>query len=254
MSTTPTIPAGTKIYPYATSEGIIQLVPLEALEQVIQERDNAAVRVAVLEERNVDLENQRDQARQQADAELVKRRNFFLAAQNADAEADQLRAEVEELRSQRDQLNDAVGELNQRLIERTRDMLAKQSELVQEARQARREARKLAEIIEWWEALRRDSAGVAGYHQNGDVAAWDEFEIPSMEANPVRPNAADSADNLRTGIEIGPNVVALLKMPVPVKELAAIIDHVQVAYGPGLRIAEKPKGWLQFFKPTTPEA
>lgn len=66
--------------------------------------------------------------------------------------------------------------------------------------------------------------------------------------------SANSADNLRTGIEIGSNVVAVLKMPVPVKELAAIIDHVQVAYGPGLRFAEKPKGWLQFLTPTTPGA
>ena len=50
-------------------------------------------------------------------------------------------------------------------------------------------------------------------------------------------------------LEIGANVVALLKCPLPVKELAGIIDHVQIAYGPGLRMMEKPKGWLQFFKP-----
>lgn len=39
-----TIPVGTTIYPYATPTGIIQLVPLESLEQAIQERDLARER------------------------------------------------------------------------------------------------------------------------------------------------------------------------------------------------------------------
>ena len=58
-----------------------------------------------------------------------------------------------------------------------------------------------------------------------------------------------NADNVRTEIELAANAVAVLKMPVPVKELAAIIDNAQAAYGPGLRFTEQPKGWLQLCRP-----
>lgn len=61
--------------------------------------------------------------------------------------------------------------------------------------------------------------------------------------------SSDSADNLRTEIEIGANVVALFKLPMPVKALAGIIEHVEVVHGRELRMTENPKGWLQFFKP-----
>lgn len=65
---------------------------------------------------------------------------------------------------------------------------------------------------------------------------------------PTQPTVQDvNPANLQ--IEIGENVVALLKCPVPVAELAGMIDHIQEAYGYGLRFMEKPKGWLQFFKP-----
>ncbi len=50
-------------------------------------------------------------------------------------------------------------------------------------------------------------------------------------------------------IEIGSNVVALFKLPMPVKELAGIIKRIEKAYGGELRITEQPKGWLQFFTP-----
>lgn len=52
-----------------------------------------------------------------------------------------------------------------------------------------------------------------------------------------------------TKIEIGANVVALFKLPMPVKELADIIKHIEVACGRDLRMMEQPKGWLQLFKP-----
>lgn len=50
-------------------------------------------------------------------------------------------------------------------------------------------------------------------------------------------------------IEISANAVALLKLPMPVQELAGVIDHLEKIYGEGLRMMEEPKGWLQFFKP-----
>jgi len=64
--------------------------------------------------------------------------------------------------------------------------------------------------------------------------------------------SSDSADNLRTEIEIGSNVLALVKLPMPVKELAGIIMHLEQAHGAELRMIEKPKGWLNFFNPTNP--
>jgi hypothetical protein len=65
---------------------------------------------------------------------------------------------------------------------------------------------------------------------------------------------SNSADILRTEIEIGANVVvAFFKLPMPVKELAGIIKHIEVAYGRELRMIEQPKGWLQFFTTTTQE-
>lgn len=67
---------------------------------------------------------------------------------------------------------------------------------------------------------------------------------------PMCGQSPQNADNMRTEIELAANAVALLKMPMPVKELAAIIDHSQAAYGPGLRLIEQPKGWLQLFRPT----
>jgi len=50
-------------------------------------------------------------------------------------------------------------------------------------------------------------------------------------------------------IEITPNVVALFKLPMPVAKLAAIVDHMEGMHGKELRMMEKPKGWLHFFKP-----
>lgn len=50
-------------------------------------------------------------------------------------------------------------------------------------------------------------------------------------------------------IEISLNVVALFKLPMPVKELAGVVEHLERSYGAELRMMEKPKGWLQFFKP-----
>lgn len=65
---------------------------------------------------------------------------------------------------------------------------------------------------------------------------------------PTQPTVQDvNPTNLQ--IEFGENVVALLKCPVPVAELAGMIDHLQWAYGCDLRFMEKPKGWLQFVKP-----
>lgn len=52
-----------------------------------------------------------------------------------------------------------------------------------------------------------------------------------------------------TKIEIGTNVVALIKLPMPVKELAGMIEHFEVVHGRELRMTEQPKGWLQVFKP-----
>ena len=51
-------------------------------------------------------------------------------------------------------------------------------------------------------------------------------------------------------IEINSNVVALFKLPIPLQELASIIEHLEVVHkGHELRMLEQPKGWLQFFKP-----
>lgn len=50
-------------------------------------------------------------------------------------------------------------------------------------------------------------------------------------------------------IEIGANVVALVKLPVPVTELAGVIEHLEVVHGRELRMTEQPQGWLQFLKP-----
>jgi len=50
-------------------------------------------------------------------------------------------------------------------------------------------------------------------------------------------------------IEINSNVVALFKLPIPLQELASIIEHLEVVHkGHELRMLEQPKGWLQFFK------
>jgi hypothetical protein len=54
---------------------------------------------------------------------------------------------------------------------------------------------------------------------------------------------------MSTPIEIASNAVALLKLPMPVKELARIIEGLEVSYGAELRMTEQPKGWLQFFHP-----
>jgi hypothetical protein len=60
-------------------------------------------------------------------------------------------------------------------------------------------------------------------------------------------------DILRTEIEINTNTVALVKLPMPVKELAGMIEHLEQAHGKELRMTEQPKGWLSFFQPfTTP--
>ncbi len=58
-----------------------------------------------------------------------------------------------------------------------------------------------------------------------------------------------ASENLRTEIEIGANTVALVKLPMPVKDLAGMIQHLEKAHGKELRMAEDPKGWLKFFKP-----
>lgn len=50
-------------------------------------------------------------------------------------------------------------------------------------------------------------------------------------------------------IEITSNVVALFKLPMPVKELAGVIEHLESSCGAELRMEEKPRGWLQIFKP-----
>jgi hypothetical protein len=50
-------------------------------------------------------------------------------------------------------------------------------------------------------------------------------------------------------IELDSNFVALFKLPIPLKKLAGIIDHMEGTYGNGLRMQERPKGWLQFFTP-----
>ena len=52
-----------------------------------------------------------------------------------------------------------------------------------------------------------------------------------------------------TQIEIGANAVALFKLPMPVKQLAGIIEQLDAAHGGELHMIEQPKGWLQFFKP-----
>jgi len=45
-------------------------------------------------------------------------------------------------------------------------------------------------------------------------------------------------------------VVAFLKLPIPLQELASIIEHLEVVHkGQKLRMLEQPKGWLQFFTP-----
>lgn len=60
----------------------------------------------------------------------------------------------------------------------------------------------------------------------------------------------ESADKLRTQIELNTNTVALIKLPMPVKELAGIIERLEVVHrGQELRMTEQPKGWLNFFLP-----
>lgn len=61
--------------------------------------------------------------------------------------------------------------------------------------------------------------------------------------------SSDSADILRTQIEINTNTVALVKLPMPVQELAGMIEHLEEAHGKELRMTEQPKGWLNFFHP-----
>lgn len=58
-----------------------------------------------------------------------------------------------------------------------------------------------------------------------------------------------SDQELPTSIEVPADAVALVKLPMPVKELAGMIQHLEKAHGKELRMAECPKGWLKFFKP-----
>lgn len=50
-------------------------------------------------------------------------------------------------------------------------------------------------------------------------------------------------------IEVGSNVVALVKLPISFGDLAVMIERMTNAYGTDLRMMEEPKGWIQFFKP-----
>ncbi len=58
-----------------------------------------------------------------------------------------------------------------------------------------------------------------------------------------------TADKLRTQIELNTNTVALIKLPISVKPLAGIIEHLDKVHGIELRMTEQPKGWLNFFTP-----
>jgi hypothetical protein len=52
-----------------------------------------------------------------------------------------------------------------------------------------------------------------------------------------------------TQMEIGANVVALVKLPMRVEELDGIIKSLLAVHGKGLCMMEQPQGWLQFLKP-----
>ena len=38
---------------------------------------------------------------------------------------------------------------------------------------------RVAAVIDWYDGLVGESTGVAGYHLNGDVAGWGEFDRPT---------------------------------------------------------------------------
>ena len=230
---TTTIPAGTKIYPYATPTGIIQLVPLEALEQAIKERDLARERGFETADVLTATERERDRLKE----ELASMTRRLQAAEHINEGYRAMEQRLEEAQA-------AVAELNQRLIERTQDMLSKQTELIQEARQAKREARdakaelaalrqpiladdgrSLGEVQDdAWQASERNgkTAGECDEAAAQAVAAvvlaqavrrmeavpthelariWDGYvdtirarltaAVQDVEANPVRPNAAE---------------------------------------------------------------
>ncbi len=54
--------------------------------------------------------------------------------------------------------------------------------------------------LKWWQELKCESRGVAGYHMNGDVAEWDELDDPTEEAlarivAAARSGKADTSDS-----------------------------------------------------------
>jgi hypothetical protein len=71
-----------------------------------------------------------------------------------------------------------------------------------------------------------------------------EKTTPATES----PITSHQAPNLGERFEIASNVVALFKLPMPIAELAGIVEHFEVIYGRELRMTEQPKGWLQFLK------
>ena len=200
---TTTITVKPTIYPYATPTGIIQLVPLEALEQAIQERDLARERGFETADVLTATERERDRLKE----ELASMTRRLQAAEHINEGYRAMEQKLEEAQA-------AVAELNQRLIERTQDMLAKQTELIQEARQAKREARDaLAQAVRRMEAVpthelariwdghvdtirARLIAAAKGEGQAKDVPKADPTQpwtptVGNVEANPVRPNAAE---------------------------------------------------------------
>ena len=53
-------------------------------------------------------------------------------------------------------------------------------ELFAEIDALRAENAELRKAVEWLRVLMSESRGVDGYHLNGDVALWDEFDIPDL--------------------------------------------------------------------------
>lgn len=71
---------------------------------------------------------------------------------------------------------DAIDELNQRLIERAEAAMERGKKDQEEIRKLNLKLMKLYNVIKDFINITEDSNGVAGFHRNGDVARWDEFD------------------------------------------------------------------------------
>ena len=102
--------------------------------------------------------------------------------------ADTLAAEVERLEAGLVKANEAARATMYAIDERAfLAECAEKSEKRAEAAEARvkeleAQNARLRAALEWWRGLRDESRGVAGYHLNGDIAYWGEFEDPTDAA------------------------------------------------------------------------